>query len=204
MQADDRRRPTIARSRLAWPLATPLLAAGLLAGHDVSYRLVVADSVARDHFLDRTGHSYLAVAPLLGALAATLVVAALAWRATTSLRGHPGATAPAWLFAALAPLAFTLQEHLERLVHDGAFPWQLALEPVFLVGLALQLPFALAALAMARVLESLTDGAIRLLARFPVAPARAPASPLRGRRLPMPRLRRLARAHAVRGPPLTT
>ena len=69
---------------------------------------------------------------------------------------------PAWPFAVLPPLAFALQEHLERLLHAGAVPWTAVLEPTFLPGFLLQLPFALLAFAVARALL----GAAVLLARL--------------------------------------
>ena len=197
-----RLRPPIARSRLAWPLAAPLLAAGLLAGHDLSYRLVTLDAATRAHFLERTGHGYLAFAPLAAALAAALLSVALVWRAARSLRGLPAATAPAWLFAALPPIAFTLQEHLERLVHDGAVPLDLPRQPVFLLGLALQLPFALAAVVVARTLESVAGSAARALGRPPLPRLHAGACTRPAGAISRARLRSFALACSVRGPPL--
>ena len=54
----------------------------------------------------------------------------------------------------LPPIAFVVQEIAERLIHTGHVPWTLPLQPAFLFGLALQLPFALAALLVAWVLDS--------------------------------------------------
>src|SRR4029078_10457577 len=55
----------------------------------------------------------------------------------------------AWWVAPIAPLGFTAQEHLERLAHTGELPWLLT-TPTFLVGLALQLPVAVACVLLVR------------------------------------------------------
>ena len=193
--------PVVVRSHLAWPLVIPLLAAGSLAGHDLAYRIVVPDAAERAHYLERTGHAYLAYGALAAGIAAALLAAALTWRFLAALRGDRAATAPAWLFALLAPAAFTLQEHGERLLHDGAFPVGHALEPTFLVGLALQLPFALGALLVARLLEEVAEVVVRALPRVhaatvPLGEPPAPVAPL------LPRPRPLALRRAARGPPL--
>jgi hypothetical protein len=52
----------------------------------------------------------------------------------------------------LAPAIFVCQEHFERLLHDGVFPWGAVADRTFVVGLALQLPFAAVAYVLARLL----------------------------------------------------
>ena len=54
------------------------------------------------------------------------------------------------MFAALPMLGFTLQELLERWLSGAGFPWWMVLQPTFRVGLALQIPFAIAAFLIAR------------------------------------------------------
>ena len=72
--------------------------------------------------------------------------------ALDQVRGVRGKSIPAWLIA-LVPLAgFTLQEYAERFAHSGDVPWAAALEATFIVGLALQLPFAALAFVAARAL----------------------------------------------------
>jgi hypothetical protein len=68
-------------------------------------------------------------------------------------------------FALLAPAAFVVQEHLETLLHTGAAPFGTALQPTFLPGLLLQIPFALAGYAIARALVRLADGVRALIGR---------------------------------------
>jgi hypothetical protein len=75
------------------------------------------------------------------------------------LRGGRVAPPPVRLFVCLPPLGFTLQEHIERLIGTGGVPPDLVLEPTFIVGLALQLPFAVAALLVAHALCAIGFGA---------------------------------------------
>jgi hypothetical protein len=71
------------------------------------------------------------------------------------------------------PLAFTLQEHAERL----AQPALVVAEPTFLVGLALQLPFAALAWLLARAILRAADVLGAFLAERPPRPR--PHAPLR-------------------------
>ena len=84
--------------------------------------------------------------------------------------GHPRASRPSALtFAVLAPAIFVGQEHFERLTHEGTFPTSVLVEKTFVLGLALQLPFALVAYALARLLLRATRAVARLLASPRVA-----------------------------------
>jgi hypothetical protein len=191
----------VSRSRLPWLVAIPLMVAGSLSAHELAYWLVTPDPGARALALAETGHGYFEHLPLALGILAALAITGLAARALQSLHVR-GRGPSAWLFFILPPLGFAVQEHLERLLHSGAFPLDAALEPTFLVGLALQLPFGLAALAIARALVA---GAERLgeeLARRPPvgdarplplsSPAAEPA---------LPRIAALALGYAERGPP---
>ena len=186
------------RFRLTWLLSLSLMGGGSLCAHGLAYRIAVPDPA-----FTKGAHSYLAAAPAFLALCLTVSLAALVGFAVAGARGERLQPAPAWVFALLPPLGFALQEHLERLLHDGSFPLLAALEPTFLVGLLLQLPFALAALAAARALtgfvetlgKTLRELRPRHLRRSPPAlrPVAEPA---------LPRLRALAAGWAERGPPL--
>lgn len=121
--------------RLLWPIVLTLSAAGVLVGHDLAYRFTGAGSDGL--------HGYLAHAPqLLVALSLPATLVALSGRRTR-------APEP-WAFALLGAGGFAAMEHLERLGHGGV-PLLLA-SPLFLLGLALQVPFALAAWWIARTL----------------------------------------------------
>jgi len=130
---------------VAWLLTIGLSAAGVLTAHAAAYR--VTGTPAGDL------HGYLAHAPQLIAVVVTVALAALAlWSRSPRVC--------LWPFPALAVAGFVAQEHVERLLHTGELPW-LATHPAFLVGLALQLPVALAVWFLARWLLVVTTPASR-------------------------------------------
>ena len=136
------------RHVLAWLFTLVLAAAGTLLAHAAAY-LATGDEPG-------PLHAYLGHAPQLLVILATMAAVLLA-----ATRG--AAKPPAWPFPLLAVGTFVAQEHLERLLHTGELPWLLT-SPAFLVGLALQLPFALAAWWLAgRILGSLTRPKVRVL-----------------------------------------
>ena len=136
-------------------LSLPLVAGGCLGGHLVGYGL--AGQSRRDVAL----HGYLAYAPFFLATCLTLVIASLALRVAGRLQGRPSA----WPFACLPPLAFLLQELLERLA--AGFPAHAILEFPVLAGLLAQLPLAALGLALARALLACTDAIAEALAERP-------------------------------------
>jgi hypothetical protein len=192
----------VSRRRLPWLVAIPLMVAGSLSAHELGYWLVMPDADTRASLLAGTGHGYLEHVPLALGVLAAMLASGLAIRVLGALRGHRPAAVSSWWLFALPLTGFALQEHLERLLHDGSLPLDAALEPTFLVGLLLQLPFALAALMVARALvETAERLAVRLnRARRPrprqVALALPRAAAAVGRPLPV-----LALGHAERGPP---
>ena len=173
----------MARRILAWLLVTPLAAAGVLAAHGAAYAVTGA-SLGEEH-------GYLEHAPQVAGLLASLALVGLALQ-ERSLRPRS-----AWWVAPIAPLAFTCQEHLERLAHTGDLPWLLT-NPTFLVGLALQLPVAVVCVVLVRRVTGTLDGRSPLISRPPPSacgawlplstrPQRTPPSvdaPRRGGRAP--------------------
>jgi hypothetical protein len=178
------------RRRLAWLLTVPLMAGGLFAGHELAYEIVGAPSA---------GHGYFDYLPFVGAILLTLALAALVLHAVAAFRGERTVPSPPLAFALLPAAAFVLQEHLERLLYAGTVP---LLEPTFAVGLAVQLPFGLAALLLARLLQSLAQAVgTAFAAQDPPArrherPAPAPIT-VEPRRLDV-----LALGYGERAPPL--
>ena len=162
-----------AGDRLAWLLSLGLAAAGGLAAHALAYRVAEPHDERREHLLEETGHGYLDPV-LLGSLCAALVLVGFAGRilASTGRAGRP----PLCLFALAPPLGFALQEHVERALHHDALLLAV-LEPTFLAGLLLQLPFALAALLAARALFAAADAVARHLGS-PPRPRLAPDASL--------------------------
>jgi hypothetical protein len=152
----------------------------VLLGHWAAYRLVGAPA---DDF-----HGYLAHAPQVLAILATLALFGLA----RDVRSRSSSPVPVVLLGAMA---FAIQEHVERLAHTGHLPFLLT-SPVFLLGLALQLPLAVVVWAAARSLaEQLKPG----LPRRPPRPALIPLV-----LIPLPSLRHRGVdvwAPCGRGPP---
>jgi hypothetical protein len=193
----------VSRRTVVWLLTLPLAVVGSQLAHGFAFRLVTPDEAERAHELATTGHSYLVYGPVVVAVAGVLVVLALVSELGHVLRDggqqRPGPRALA--FAGLAPAIFVAQEHLERLLYDGVFPWDAVLQPTLLVGLLLQLPFA----AVAYVLAHLLLGGVRSLGRLLSGPLRArllACSPSRpARPVTFPRIPALARGYGSRGPP---
>jgi hypothetical protein len=153
------------------------MAGGCLAAHSFAYHLV---STREER------HGYLAFAPLLiGVLAALALVGAF--------RRTHGRQTPL-VFAALPPLAFVVQEHAERLE-------LVVTEPAFMVGLALQLPFALAALVAARAFLGLADLIVEAFAARPPRLRRARQAPAPVASAETPRPSFLAGSRLSRAPP---
>jgi hypothetical protein len=158
------------RGAAAWLLSLPLALAGCLTAHGLAYRIVEPDAHQRAHLLASSGHGYLAELRFLAAAGIALVLAGFVRQAALAARGIE-LGGPPRVVALVPPLAFLVQEHLERLLHDGTFPLEALLQPTFLVGLALQLPFALLAVALATLLTRTAVALGRLLAHPPRAGA---------------------------------
>jgi hypothetical protein len=191
------------RDRLAWLLAVPLMLAGSFGGHDFGYRFAYADAGVREQALESSGHGYYAFAALAAGVAAAIVLVSLVVIGMRAARWGRHPVLPPLAFGALPPLAFVCQEHLERLLIQGEFPWTAVLEPSFLPGLLFQIPFAVAALVFARVLARIATRLGRALLPRPRVrlwaslPGILPATVVATRPLPA-----LAGGSSERGPPV--
>jgi hypothetical protein len=152
------------RRRLAWLVATPLMLGGSQAAHALAYRWVYPEAHVRFLALASTGHGYLVQLPIALGIAGAVTLVSLLVAALDAARGRRARALPAWAFAVLPPLAFVVQEVLELSLHMGTLGWRAVLEPTFLPGLALQLPFALAAYVAARLLLRAAERLGRLFA----------------------------------------
>jgi hypothetical protein len=155
--------------RPAWLLSLALAAGGALAAHGLAYRLAEPDPERRHHLLEESGHGYLHL-HLVGSLLLALVLVGFVGRVLAG--GHRAATPPLWCFALAPPLGFACQEHAEHALTQSLSTGT-PLESVFLIGLALQLPFALAAFLVARALLAAADALVVRLGsppRFALAP----------------------------------
>ena len=190
------------RRRLPWVLALPVMAAGSLAAHSLSYLFVAArPAEGAGEMTERASTSdasYLVVA--LGVLAATAVIALAARLVVGRGRRRRVEVSPWWFFV-LPPLAFALQELAERVLHAESFPFHAALEPRFLLGLALQIPFGLLALLVARALLRVVERLVRALARPRPRLCRAAVAWSLPRICDRPRIPALALGYPQRGPP---
>lgn len=183
-------------------LVLGLMGLGSLAAHSLSYRLAEPDETARALILETTGHGY------VGLMAFVIACAVVAGLGALSIGALARAPMPigrlSGMLALLPVIGYVVQEHLERFLSSGAFPVEAVVEPTFLIGVGLQLPFALAALWIARAL---------LIAANAIAATRPDAPPLvhwetDSYPVPIARHADLARAALLaaglgqRGPPL--
>jgi hypothetical protein len=172
--------------RAAWLIGVPLVAVSWLGGHELAYRLAAPGA--------ETAHGYLQQAPFFVALLLTVALGGLVLRA----RGRAVRVLSGRLLAALPLLGFAVQELLEGGLHGDAV-WLTAAEPVFLLGVLLQIPLALAALVVAGALTEFADALAShvaprpRLAPLPARPGRPAAD------LPLTDV--LASGHAGRAPP---
>jgi hypothetical protein len=196
----------VRRPLLALLLTLPAILGGSLLAHAAGYALAERNGALRAELLAQSGHAYLAQ-PALIAMVLLLVFAAGGLLCVDAeLRGRPGRQVAAWPFSFVAPVGFIVQEHLERFMHEGAIPLDLFTRPEFLLGLALQLPFALLAMWIARVvLRSAKAAAATFRDRaITIRPATKPApAPVRHYLdVVVPLSAALARCAAGRAPPL--
>jgi len=190
--------------RLAvWAVAFPSMLAGTLAAHAIAYRLVYPVASVRWHVLATSGHGYLGYAPLIFGISGAVVAAGLASTVADAVRGRTTQPLPAWAFALLPLVGFTIQEFAERSLASGTFAWWTVEQPTFRVGLLLQLPFALAAYVFARLVLRVGRTVGAVLARRTSArlwmPVAASIRPATATLLPLVALQR---GWSVRGPPL--
>jgi hypothetical protein len=188
------------RQRLAWLSTAPLMFAGLLAGHLLAYRLAYSDAHARADALAGSGHAYFGYVPVALSVSLGVLLAGLTLQGASAFRGEPRRALMSPLIVLLPPIAFVVQEFTERFVHNGHVSWTLVVQPAFLLGLTFQLPFALAALLIAWVLDSAARAVGRALRDRP-RPVFESFVPEPIRVAAAPRPTGLARGYGERAPP---
>lgn len=185
------------RSKVAWLLCLPLSAAGMLLAHEFAWGFASHEHAAE------AGHGYLQYGAVFAALGvATLIVAATA-QLIRGVGGAGVAGAPSARVFALVPIVgFLLQEHLEHLVAARELELTFFVSTPFLLGLALQLPFALAALVVARIVLSLVARLARAVSALETLPALASLRVAIPLAIELPPRRAVASRRAGRAPPL--
>jgi hypothetical protein len=180
--------------------------AGTEVAHFVAFRVVYPDAWERSQALQQSGHGYFSWLPLLGGIALAVLVSSIVLHGRNARKSQNNSASHTSLlrFAALPPLAFALQEHLEALVHTGSISG-VVIAPTFMIGLLLQLPFALLAYLVARLLLGAAERVGRALSDGP-APYPAPSLCESPSWFMLtfwpPRGAVLADGHAGRGPPV--
>lgn len=185
-------------------LSLPIALAGMFAAHQLGYVLAAPAADARSALMLRDGHEYFSSLIYFGMAATTVLLAGMFMLLRRYLSSGERATLDSRLFLLVCPLIFIVQENAERAgVGELANP-AMWIEPAFVAGLLLQVPFALVAWFSARMLLRVVlhvaqriDASIRK-ARV-IAPAGSSSSPARYERRSS--LRLLFAVRPLRGPP---
>jgi hypothetical protein len=189
------------RRALTWLLLVPLALLGSEAAHTTNFWVVEPDSRERTALLAETGHGYIGWLPGVIAMCWAVVLLALLGWALEGGRGRHAPVLPFTPFALLPPIAFAGRELIERAAYGDLHAATLV-EPIFLVGLLVQIPFALAAFLVGRALLHAAASIGASLATRRERPLLAPAALVPAGIAPsLPRLSPLALARSERGPP---
>jgi hypothetical protein len=179
-----------------WLVVVPLAVAGTQAGTAI-LDTFAGESYEGAELFSSENPSAVLLPPAL-AFAAALVLGAL----LLVVRSHASARAvPLWSFAVLPLVLFTVQEHAEWALGHHGIPLTLVANPEFPIGIAIQLPFALLAYGVARLLVGVASAIGARNARRPAAIRR----PVKARRpageAPL-RTLLAASGRSTRGPPV--
>ena len=149
------------RRRFAVPVLLALSGLGWAAAHAVAHKAVMAEAAMPAAVLDRYLNYLATSVALCFALALPLAAGALAgkrWKGA-SLRSL-------WLFGFVPVLGFLAHTATEPLLSGAGTGASFAsLAPIALVGLLVQIPFALVAVGLARRILWLAEDLARVLAR---------------------------------------
>ncbi|HZS24461.1 MAG TPA: hypothetical protein VFA30_05670 [Gaiellaceae bacterium] len=191
------------RRASTWALILPLVIAGSQAGHGLAYWWAYPQARLRLAVLQHSGHGYLAFAPVALGITGAVELVVCAFVVADRLHGRPVRRLPPWAFVLLPALTFVVQEHVERFVASGLFPWWAVLAPTFWRGLLLQIPVGLAAYLIARLLLRTAESVARIVESLrPAVPVGLLAPVRRAVAVALVRPAPLAASAAGRAPPL--
>ena len=154
-----------ARKRTALLFTLPFSAAGMLLAHKLTW------GVAGHGHDAEVAHGYLRYGAVFVALFAAVIAVASTRNFVRTIGGEAAAVPSPIVFAVVPIVGFVFQEHLEHLVAARELELSFFLSPPFLVGLALQLPFALAALLVAHLILRAIRTAVATLRRVGTQPS---------------------------------
>ena len=190
-----------------WAASLSVCVAGWLIAHALAYRLLASGDGGHRGVVEMSGHGHVAFSPYLMAASAAVLLLALAGAVVAGATGRTRPAVPAAPFALLPVLDFVCHAVLESLRHGGDVSAGAALEPVFVIGLAFQVPLALGALLLTRAAQAWAEGLGRGLTPRWRPRALAPALPallrLLLRTAHRPTISALASGCAERGPPVS-
>ncbi len=155
---------------LGWAGGLALL--GSYFAHGFAYFIAEPTAQTRAAELSQTGHGYLNDLPLGVGVLLMVVMAAGFSEVRRRVRGEAHTSAPLWVIFCLPLAGFFVQEHAERFLHDGVVPWHLLTERVFIIGLLLQIPFAIVAWVAGRILLRAMERVFELLGADRRTPSR--------------------------------
>lgn len=147
------------RRRASWWETAAVVAVGVTLAHAADFIAVFPDTETRSRALEATGHGDWPLITTLAVIAA-MAAAVGAVRSGLGARRRHRRPAPTRLSVGLTTAgwqagAFALLEVVERL-SAGRPPWSVLHEPVFWLGLLLQLPVAAAVLAVRALVEAVS------------------------------------------------
>lgn len=180
----------VRRQRVIWLLCIPLTAVSGFVTHGAVQSMPAHTETGAHMSSTPFDLSHLPVCLIVCALIA------LAGMALTTVRG-PLTRPPLWLFALVPPFGFVAQEQIFMLLEEGRPGAGLSL----LVGLALQVPFALAAYTLAVGVLSLAAVVVRSLRSRPAVFVRAPVFLLEPSAASWPQPPAFVLGHGQRAPP---
>jgi len=192
----------VRRRRLLVPLLLALSGLGWAAAHALAHQTVMpGEAKLRESAL----HGYLSYLPTSFALCLALALA-LAAAAAVGLRWRCASGRSLWMFGLVPVLGFAGHALAEPLVAGSAtlastLSRSAMLAPVVFVGLLVQVPFALVAVALANGILRLAEGVARALAAPAVSLGSREPESYEPARTEHARAFRLDRAHRQRAPP---
>lgn len=146
------------RGPLGWAASLSVCVAAWLIAHALAYRLLAAGDGGHRAVVEASGHGHVAFSPHLMLVSTAVLLLAFAGAVVAGATGRARPAVPVAPFALLPVLDFVCQTVLRSLQRAGDVSAAAALEPVFLIGLAFQVPLALGALLLTRAAQAWAGG----------------------------------------------